>query len=453
MESQNKLTNGSILKGLLSFTIPIFCAICLQSIYGSVDMLIVGNFGSTADVSGVATGGQVMTLITSICTGFSMGATILIGQKIGSKMLDEVGRVITNAVFLSLAIAVVTMALLLVFHDSIMVLMNVPTDALIQTSDYLFYCSWGVPIIFAYNVLCSIFRGLGDSKTPLLAVGIAAVVNILVDLILVGGFSMGAKGAAIATVFAQLISVILCLLQVKRKSILPVAITRKDMVLDRGFLVRTTVLGTPIALQNSLCNLSFLVVTIIVNRFGVVFSASVGMTEKVIALFMLVPMAFMQSLAVFVAQNLGAGQHQRAKKGLWLSLGLSLGVACIMAVLAIAQGEFILGIFSQDPEVVATAYDYLLVYTFDIMLVPIHFCLAGYYSGYGKTVFVMVQGLIGSVLLRIPFTYFFSLIEPVSLFTIGLSIPIASGTEILLFIGYALFHRRKSADNLSSISS
>lgn len=450
MEPQNKLTSGSILKGLLSFSVPILFAICLQSIYGSVDMLIVGNFGNTADVSGVSTGWQVMNMVTAICTGFSMGATILLGQKIGAKMLDEVGRVIVNAVFLSAVIAFAIMGLLLVLHQNILVWMNVPAEALNQTSGYLTFCSWGVPVIFAYNVLGSIFRGLGDSKTPLLAVGIAAVVNVIADLILVGGFGMGAVGAAVATVFAQLMSVVLCLIQVKRKSILPVAMTRQDLVLEGKYLKRVIALGTPIALQNSLCNMSFLAITVIVNRFGVIFSAAVGVTEKLIGLFMLVPLAFMQSLAVYVSQNLGANQVARAKKGLWLALGLSLGIALVMSVIAFTCGEFILGIFSQDPQVVIEANQYLRIYIFDIFLVSIHFCLAGYYSGCGKTIFVMAQGLIGSILLRIPLTYFFSLVEPTSLFTIGISIPISSGVEIILFIGYALIYRRREAKTLSA---
>lgn len=448
MVPQNKLIGGSITKGLLSFTLPILFAICLQLLYGSVDMLIVGNFGSTADVSGVATGGQIMTLVTSVCTGFSMGATILIGQKIGASAHKEVGKVIVNAVILSATLAFVIVLILMVLHQNILIWTNVPIDAFTQTSEYLYYCTWGIPIIFAYNVLGSVFRGLGDSKTPLVAVGIAAIVNVIADLILVGTFGFGAKGAAIATVFAQLMSVVLCLWLVKRRPALSISISSNDIALDITYLMRLATLGAPVALQNSLCNLSFLAVTIIVNRFGVVFSAAVGITEKLIGLFMLLPMAFMQSLAVFVAQNLGANQKERAKKGLWISMGMSVGVACIMVAVALIFGQEILGVFNQNPEVIVEAYSYLKVYTFDILLVSIHFCLAGYYSGCGKTIFVMAQGLIGAVLLRIPLTYFFSTIEPVSLFTIGISIPITSSVEIFLFIAYALFQKKRQKQGL-----
>ena len=440
---ENNLITGSITKKLVAFTMPIVFALLLQVMYGSVDMLIVGNFGTVADVSGVSTGSQMLNTITSLCTGLAMGITILIGQKIGEEKKEEVGSIIGNSTIVFFILSIVLTVILIAFPEFIMEMMNVPKDALIETKEYLFYCSIGIPMIYAYNVLGSIFRGLGDSKTPLMAVGIACVVNIIVDLVLVAGFNMGAGGAAIATVLAQTVSVVASLYIVKKRNILGFKMEKSDFSRNNTIIKDIFKLGSPIALQSVLVSISFLVITIIINKFGVIFSASVGVVEKITGIIMLIPLAFMQSMAVFVAQNYSAKEYHRAKKGMYIGMGISMIFGVVMGCIAVFHGEFLIGIFNNEIEIVEVAKTYLKAYALDTVLVPIMFCLTGYLSGRGKTLFVMIQALIGAVLIRIPLTYILSNIGEISLFRVGLATPIATFIQIIISIIFYIYIEKK----------
>ncbi len=440
---QTGLTEGRVGSSLIRFTIPILFALLLQTTYGMVDLLIVGNYGMVADVSGVSTGSQLMTLLTSICTGLAMGTTILIGKEVGLKRTGQISSIIRSTTVIFIIFAFVSMVTILIFIDSIVLMLNTPTDAVSQTRGYLFVCTIGIPMIFAYNVIGSVFRGLGDSKTPLIAVGIACVVNIALDLVFVAGFKMGAFGAAIATVLSQTISVIICLIMVKVKTMLAFKDSHKKSQGNFAYIKAVLKLGTPVALQSGLVSVSFLVITVIVNQFGLVFSAAVGLVEKLTGLIMLVPISFMNSLAVFVAQNNAAQKFDRSKKSLKISMIASFSVAALMAYLAYFHGEILAGFFNDDADVIAAGAIYLRAYAIDTVLVPFVFCLSGYLSGCDKTFFVMAQGLFGAIVLRIPLTLLFSMIEPVSLFNIGLAIPVATVVQIIICAIYYLNYNKK----------
>ena len=437
------LTEGPVTLSLVQFTFPILVAMALQLLYGATDMFIVGNFGTVSDVSGISTSSQLMNLLTSLCTGLATGATIYIGQKIGQKKDHEVSGIIVNAVSLFMLISLAIMSLLLIFKPQLLTLLNTPSNALRETSDYLFYCSLGIPMIFAYNILGSIFRGLGDSKTPMVAVGIACVINIILDLILVAGFGLGAAGAAMATVCAQTISVILSLLIVRQKQLFKFAFHGSDLKFQKVHITRVLSLGIPVALQSMLVSFSFLMITVIINDFGVVFSAAVGLSEKITGLIMLVPLAFMQSLSVYVAQNVGSEEHERAKKALISAMLISIVFGVVMATVAFFQGEYLARLFSQDTAVIAETVNYLKSYAFDTLLVPVLFCLTGYFNGYGKTFFVMIQGVVSSLFIRVPLAFLFSQIVPTSLFIIGLATPTATFIQIIACILYYFFIRKK----------
>lgn len=443
MEKNRDILEGSVVKSLIKFTLPILLALLLQVMYGSVDLLVVGNFGSVADVSGVSTGSQLMTTITSLCTGLAMGTTILIGQKRGEKKDDEINSVIFNSILLFLVLSFTILIILVIFKNNILNIMNTPVDAYNQTSQYVLFCAFGIPVIFSYNVLGSIFRGLGDSKTPLIAVGIACFVNILGDLLLVAVFSMGSLGAAIATVIAQLVSVIISLVIIKKKKTLGDNFSVSKKNINFEFIKKVILLGFPIALQSVLVSISFLFVTIIVNQYGVIFSASVGVTEKLTGMVMLIPLAFMQSIAVYVAQNFGANNLIRAKQGLKYGLLISFSAGVVMAYFSFFHGEHLIKLYSQDTEVIKNSSMYLKAYALDTLQVPFMFCLTAYFNGLGKTFFVMIQGVTGAILLRLPLTFLFSNIEPVSLFTIGLATPIATFIQIIMCVMYFIYIDKK----------
>ncbi|MFI3258956.1 MAG: MATE family efflux transporter [Rikenellaceae bacterium] len=432
IEKENKLISGSVTKALVSFTIPILFALLLQVMYGAIDMFIVGNFAQINDVSGVSTGSQLTNFLTSICAGLAMGTTILVGQKRGEKREEEIGAIIANSIALFFALSLIVMGLILLFRDSIVGGMNTPEEAFSQTRGYIFYSAIGVPMIFAYNVLGSIFRGLGDSKTPLLAVAIACVANVIGDLVLVAHFGMGASGAAIATVVAQTISVVISLYIIRTRSLFNYSMGLRTFRPDWGYMKRVVWLGLPIALQSGLTALSFLFVMVVVNKFGLVFSAAVGVSEKLVSSILLIPMAFMQSISVFVAQNFGAHDFYRSKRGLKVGMMISGSAGVIMAYICYFHGEVLLSIFTQDPLVIEAANSYLGAYVVELFVVPTLFCLTGYLNGCGATIYVMIQGIIGAIAVRLSLTYLFSLIEPVSLFRIGMATPTATAIQVVM---------------------
>ena len=299
-------------------------------------------------------------------------------------------------------------------------------------------CSGGAIFIVAYNVLGAMFRGIGDSKTPLLTVTIACVVNIASDLLLVGVCGLGVAGAALATVLAQAVSVVLCLLVTKIKG-LPFSFSRRDIRFNPRHTGRILRLGAPVALQDVLVSISFLAIAAIVNSLGVIASAGVGVAEKLCGFIMLVPSSFGQSLSAFVAQNIGAGRQDRAKKAMLYGMGASLCCGVVLAWLSFFHGSLLAGLFARDAAVIGAAADYLRAYAIDTLLTSILFCFIGYFNGRGSTAFVMAQGIAGAFLVRIPVSLAMSRMEPVSLFRVGLATPCSTVVQILLFLGwYAL---------------
>lgn len=432
MQDDQKLITGSVNQTLVRFTVPIILTLLLQTLYGAVDLFIVGQFSTVSDVSGVTIGSQLMNLLTSLCTGLAMGSTVSIGRKIGAQDPKGASTVIQNTVVLFGAIATFCVVCLLIGNQLIVRLLQTPTDAFSQTSSYLFVCSLGIPMIFAYNVLGSVFRGLGDSKTPLVAVAIACVCNIFLDLLLVAGLGMGATGAAIATVIAQSISVLACVLIVKSNYF-----SFAGFQINFACIREIFGIGLPIGIQSVLTNFSFVILTVIVNQYNSVsYSAAVGISEKLCGFIMLIPIAFSQSIAAYVAQNLGAHQPERAKKALYISIAYSFSYGLVMAIITYFRGEILASAFTSNPEVLLAAKDYLRSYAFDSVLVPIIFCLSGFFSGCGKTTFVMLQGVLSSIFLRAPLAYLFSVLFPASLFHIGLGTPITSATQIFVVLAY-----------------
>lgn len=434
-------TEGKILGPLAKFALPVLLALLLQTMYGAADLLIVGEFCEAAAISAVSTGSLVMQTITQVITGLAMGTTVMVARRIGENRSDEAGSVIGGSIALFALLGIVVSVLMQPLAEPVARLLNAPEVALADTVAYLRICGGGAVFIVGYNVLGSIFRGLGNSRMPLFTVTIACILNILGDLLLVGVFGMGASGAAIATVFAQAVSVLLSFLMIRRMQ-LPFAFSRKMIRLREPAVGGVLRLGWPIALEDLLVSISFLVITAIVNDLGVLASAGVGVAEKVCSFIMLVPSAFAQSMSAFVAQNAGAGRYDRARSALRCGILISLAAGVLMAWLSFFHGDLFSGIFSPEAAVVENAWQYLRSYAIDCLFVPFYFCFVGYFNGLGKTGFVMVQGLVGAFGVRIPAAYLMSQIQPASLFLIGLSTPASTLTQILLCVGYYIYCQR-----------
>ena len=443
MENTQNLTEGNILGSLVRFAVPVLLSLFLQALYGGVDLLVVGQFASTADVSGVATGSMLLQTMTMIVTGLAMGITVVVGERIGRREPVQAGRAIGSGICLFGVCAVFLTAVMAGGAETLSVLMHAPEEALSQTAAYVRICGAGSVFIVAYNVLGAVFRGIGDSKTPLFTVAVACVINIAGDLLLVAGFHMGAAGAALATVAAQAISVLLSFGLIRKKT-LPFVFSREFIRFDRRYVVLELKVGIPVALQEFLVGISFLVIQMIVNSFGVVFSAGVGVGEKVCSFIMLVPSAYMQSMSAFVAQNMGAGNTGRAKRALGCGIATSLAAGVVMGYLSFFHGDMLASIFSKDAAVIEAAHSYLKAYAIDCLLTPFLFCFTGYYNGREKTMFVMAQGIIGAFLVRIPVVYLISRIPGASLFQIGLGTPASSLVQITLcFIMFFLLEKRE----------
>lgn len=381
MERNTTFTEGKILQPLILFAMPVLFALFLQAMYGAVDLLVVGKFASSADVSAVSTGSQIMMTLTNLISCFAMGTTVLLGQLIGCGKKEEGGKAVGTAMVMFAGIALVMTVLLVCFAPQISSIMHAPKEAFDKTAAYVRICGCGMIVIVAYNLIGCIFRGIGDSKMPLFTVAIACVCNIAGDLMLCAGFHMGTTGAACATVFAQVVSVVVSFGFIRKKQ-LPFVFKKENVRIHKDLLKKMAGLGAPIALQDLLVSISFLIILAIVNSMGVTASAGVGVAEKVCAFIMLISSAFMQSMSAFVAQNYGAGRMDRAKKAL--------------------------------------------------------------YNGIGQTKFVMLQGIAGAFGVRVPVSYLMSIRPDTSLFKIGLATPMSSVVQLLLCLGFMVILNRRA---------
>ena len=441
-EKQQDFTQGAILPALLKFALPVLLALLLQAMYGAVDLQVVGRFGTAADISAVSTGSQIMQSITIIITGLAMGVTVLLGQKIGEGRPEEAGAAVGSGICLFGVLTLAVMAVMLLAAPWTASLLKAPADAFAGTVIYVRICSAGAVFIVAYNLLGSVFRGVGDSKMPLVTVAIACVLNIVGDLLLVGVFHMGVAGAAIATVFAQAVSVLLSLLIIRRRT-LPFRLTRQLIRFDGAVIRRILQLGCPVALQDLLVSISFLVLLAIANSMGTVASAGVGVAEKLCAFVMLVPSAYMQAMSAFVAQNIGAGREDRARRALWCGVASSVAAGLVMAWAGFFHGDLLSAIFAEDARVVSAGWEYLKAYSIDCLLTSFLFCFMGYFNGRGETMFVMVQGFAGAFGVRLPVALAMSRLLPESLFALGLSTPSSTAVQIVLCVIWYLRRQRK----------
>lgn len=417
--------------------LPVLGALILQAAYGAVDLLVVGRFGSTAGLSAVSTGSQLMNLATFMVTQLAMGATVLIARYLGEKKPERIGAVLGGATVVFAILATVLFVLLVFFAHPIAVLMQAPSEALGLTTRYVRICGMGIFFIVAYNMLAAIFRGLGDSKSPLLFVLVACLINIAGDLLFVAGFKMDAAGAAIATVMAQAVSVVLAIVILLKKD-LPFTLKKSDFRMNpqcRKFLQ----VGLPLALQEVLTQASFLALCAFVNRLGLTASSGYGVASKIVSFAMLIPSALMQSMASFVAQNVGASKPKHAKQAMFTGMGIGLVFGCAVFALVMLKGDVLAGIFSTDAEVVQKGFEYLKGFAPETILTAILFSMLGYFNGNNKTVFVMIQGLVQTLLVRLPMSYLMSIQPNASLTKIGLAAPVSTLVGVLLNTAFYLY--------------
>lgn len=433
---KNDLTHGSVWRNILVFSLPYLLSYLLQTLYGMADLYIIGQFGTVAETTAVSIGSQVMHMLTVMIVGLAMGATVFIGQAIGGHDAKKAARGIGNTVTIFMAVSVVLTLILVLLVKPITTLMSTPADAVPGTISYLTICFIGIPFITAYNVISAIFRGMGDSKSPMIFIAIACAANIALDYLFMGVFHMGPAGAALGTTLSQAISVTVSLLVILRQNT-GVTLTRADFKPHHPVMHSILKIGIPVALQDGLIQIAFIVITIIANHRGLNDSAAVGIVEKVMSFLFLVPSSMLSTVSALGAQNIGAGKPERAKATLRCGMILATGFGCIIATLMQGCAESVVALFTDaatadGAQVVRLGGQYLRGYVFDCIFAGIHFCFSGYFCAVGRSELSFLHNIVAIVLMRIPGVYLTSRLFPTTLLPMGLAT--ASGSLISVII-------------------
>lgn len=439
---QKDLTQGGVFKTLASFSAPFLLAYFLQTFYGLADLFIIGQYAGAPDITAVSVGSQVMHMLTVMIVGLAMGTTVMISRAVGGKDYNTVGRTIGNSITLFGGLSILACLLLLLFLNDIVSLMFTPVESVAQTRQYLSICFAGIPFIVAYNVICSIFRGLGDSKSPMYFVAIACLLNVLLDYLFIGGMGLKAEGAAYATVIAQFSSVLFSMVLIRKY--------RSSFHMERRLLrpnnpsIRSILqVGLPISLQDGCIQISFIVITVIANRRGVEVAAAVGIVEKIICILFLVPSSMLSAISAIAAQNMGAGRGDRARATLRYGIYVCLIYGAFFALLLQPLSDATISLFTTEAAVILFGGQYLRAYVVDCALAGVHFCFSGYFCACGLSIISFVHNLLSIVLLRIPGSYLASVWYPDNLFPMGLAAPLGSLFSIVVCVGVYVWMRRR----------
>ena len=428
---------------MIYFSLPYLLSYFLQTLYGMADLFIIGQFDGVASTTAVSVGSQVMHMLTVMIVGLAMGTTVVIGQAVGGRDREKAAKTIGNTVILFMIVAVVMMAVFLMLVRPIVSVMSTPQEAVEGTVAYLTICFIGIPCITAYNIISSIFRGLGDSKSPMYFIAIACAANIGFDYIFMGGLHLGPAGAALGTTLAQALSVVIALCVIRRRGI-GVKVGRADFRPERLVMGQILRIGIPIALQDGLIQIAFIVITVIANRRGLNDAAAVGIVEKIISFLFLVPSSMLSTVSALGAQNIGAGKPERAIKTLRYSIGITVGFGLIIAIIIQFAAAPVVGVFTADAAVILLGTQYIRGYIWDCMFAGIHFSFSGYFCACGRSELSFIHNITAIVLVRVPGVYLTSKFFPDTLFPMGLATVAGSLTSVIIcLIAFSLLQRKK----------
>lgn len=421
---QKNLTSGSVLKNIIIFALPYLLSYFLQTLYGMADLFIVGQFDGVAGTTAVSIGSQVMHMITVMIVGLAMGTTVSIAQAVGANDSKKASQSTGNTITMFMLFSIALMAILLLLARPIVNMMSTPTEAVEGTLEYLTICFIGIPFITAYNIISSIFRGLGDSKSPMYFIAIACVVNIILDYVFIGLLDFGPAGAALGTTLSQAVSVIVSLFVVIKKR--SIQLNRKDLKIRTSVLKKILSIGVPIAFQDGLIQISFIIITVIANQRGLNDAAAVGIVEKIMSFLFLVPSSMLSTVSALGAQNIGAKKTQRAVLTLRYAIFISVLIEFMISILVQFQAENIVALFTDagtagGKAVICLGGQYLRGYIWDSVFAGIHFSFSGYFCAYGKSGLSFLHNILAIVLVRVPGAYLASVLFPTTLFPMGLA--------------------------------
>ena len=444
---EKNLTTGSVFKNVVFFSLPYLLSYFLQTLYGMADLFIIGQFEGVASTTAVSIGSQVMHMLTVMIVGLAMGTTVTIGQAVGAGNRKRAAQDIGNTVTLFMAVSVALTVLLLVLVRPIVSAMSTPAEAADGTATYLTVCFIGIPFITAYNIISSIFRGLGDSKSPMYFIAVACATNIALDYFFMGVLHLGPAGAALGTTLSQAISVAVSLAVIwKRKSIV---LERDDFRPVRPVMRKILGIGVPIAMQDGLIQIAFIVITIIANQRGLNDAAAVGIVEKVMSFLFLIPSSMLSTVSALGAQNIGTGKPERAARTLRYAAMLAVGFGIAAAVVVQFAAEPIVALFTDGSTadgaaVVRFGGQYLRGYIWDGIFAGIHFSFSGYFCACGKSGLSFLHNILSIVLVRVPGVYITSRMFPATLYPMGLATAAGSLLSVIVCLAAFAILRRKS---------
>ncbi len=435
------LTQGNLFKNIAVFSLPFLLSYFLQTLYGMADLFIVGQYNGATSISGVSIGSQLMHMLTVMLVGLCMGTIVMIGRHVGSHDEKSVSKTIGNSITFFAILSIVLVIVLVLLIDPIVTVMNTPLEAIDEAKHYLLICFIGIPFIMAYNVIASIFRGLGDSKTPMFFVAIACFCNIALDYLFIGYFDMHASGAAYGTIIAQAISVVCSLVAIHKRQLLH--IQKEDFKPQKEYILPVLKTGVPVSLQDGFIQISFLIITIIANSRGVEVSAAVGIVEKIISFLFLVPSSMMSTVSTIAAQSIGAGKKDLARKVTYTCCAIAFTIGILVSILFQFIAEDVLSLFTTESNVVTLGATYIHSYVFDCAVAGLHFCLSGFFVASGFSYVSFVNNIASIILCRVPGAYLASIYYPDTLFPMGLAAPMGGVLQVLICIFFFIHFRKQ----------
>lgn len=442
------LTTGSVFQTILYFSLPYLLSYFLQTLYGMADLFIIGQFNGVDSTTAVSVGSQVMHMLTVMIVGLAMGSTVVIGRAVGGKNTKEANLAIGNTVTLFLLLAAAGTVVLLLAVKPIVFVMSTPKEAVKNTVNYLTICFAGIPFITAYNVISSIFRGMGDSKSPMYFIAVACLFNIGLDYLFIGAMGLGTAGAALGTTLAQTISVILSFLVILRRKMIP-GLCLADFMPQGDILGRIAKVGVPIAIQDGFVQIGFMVITVFANLRGLNDAAAVGIVEKLIGILFLVPSSMLSAVSALSAQNIGAGKHDRARLTLRYAILIAVSFGLIASITMQFTAEAAVSLFTNQPEVILLGAQYMHSYVWDCIFAGIHFSFSGYFCAYGLSNISFLHNFLSIVCARIPLAYIASKYYTDSLFPMGIAAPAGSALSVVIcMIALAWMNRHPSVQKL-----
>lgn len=428
---EKNLTTGSVFKTMVSFSLPFLLSYLLQTLYGVADLFIIGQFNGVEATTAVSIGSQVMHMLTVMIVGLAMGSTVMIGKAVGAREKEEASMVIGNTVVLFMGVSVALTVILLFLVRPIVSIMSTPEEAVSGTVAYLTICFIGILFITAYNIISSIFRGMGDSKSPMYFVAIACVANIVLDFLFIGGMNLGPAGAALGTTVAQTISVILSLYIISRRQT-GLSFGKMYFRPQKKIMGQLLKIGLPVSFQDGFIQISFIVITVIVNQRGLNDAAAVGIVEKIIGFLFLVPSSMLSTVSALAAQNIGAGKYHRAKKTLGYAILIAVSFGALSVIVMQMAAEPFIGLFSDNADVIRLGSQYMRGYVWDCILAGIHFCFSGYFCAHGMSGFSFLHNTVSIVFARIPLAYLASKYFADTLFPMGLATTTGSLVSVII---------------------